>query len=64
MSQTLGEKLRQAREARGVSISEVAEQTRISALYLKSIENDDYKPLPGGMMFELVKSQPRSAGAP
>jgi len=46
---TLGEKLRQAREERGISISEVAEQTRISPLYLKSIESDDYKPLPGGI---------------
>src|SRR5947207_3247833 len=49
MEMTLGEKLRQAREERGISISEVAEQTRISPLYLKSIENDDYKPLPGGI---------------
>lgn len=49
MSLTLGEKLRQAREARGISISEVAEQTRISALYLEAIENDDYRTLPGGI---------------
>lgn len=49
MSSTLGEKLRQAREERGISISEVAEQTRISPLYLESIENDNYKPLPGGI---------------
>nr|MBA4186313.1 helix-turn-helix domain-containing protein [Acidobacteriota bacterium] len=40
MSITLGEKLRQAREAHGLSISQVAEQTRISALYLSCIEND------------------------
>ncbi len=49
MSQTLGEKLRQAREERGISLSEVAEQTRISPHYLESIENDDYRPLPGGI---------------
>jgi cytoskeleton protein RodZ len=49
MSLSLGEKLRQAREERGISISEVAEQTRISPQYLKAIENDDYKPLPGGI---------------
>jgi cytoskeletal protein RodZ len=49
MSLTLGEKLRQAREARGISISEVAEQTRISALYLEAIENNDYRTLPGGI---------------
>ena len=49
MSITLGEKLRQAREDRGISLSEVAEQTRISPLYLESIENDDYRNLPGGI---------------
>lgn len=49
MSLSLGQKLRQAREERGISISEVAEQTRISPHYLESIENDDYKTLPGGI---------------
>jgi len=49
MSLTLGEKLRQAREERGFTISDVAEQTRISSLYLQSIENDDYRILPGGI---------------
>ncbi len=49
MSLTLGEKLREAREERGISLSEVAEQTRISSLYLESIEHDDYRNLPGGI---------------
>ena len=49
MSLTLGEKLRQAREERGITLSEVAEQTRISPLYLESIEHDDYRNLPGGI---------------
>jgi cytoskeletal protein RodZ len=49
MALSLGEKLRQAREERGISISEVAEQTRISPLYIESIENDNYKTLPGGI---------------
>ncbi|MGQ0542968.1 MAG: helix-turn-helix domain-containing protein [Blastocatellia bacterium] len=63
MSLTLGEKLRQAREERGISISEVAEQTRISSLYLESIENDDYKPLPGGIFNKgFVKSYARYVG--
>ena len=57
MSQTLGEKLRQAREERGISIAEVAEQTRISPYYIESIERDDYKPLPGGIFNKgFVKS--------
>lgn len=63
MSLTLGEKLRQAREARGISISQVAEQTRISALYLKSIEEDDYKILPGGIFNKgFVKSFAKTVG--
>ena len=49
MSLTLGEKLREAREERGFTIADVAEQTRISSMYLESIENDDYRILPGGI---------------
>ncbi|MEP6944427.1 MAG: helix-turn-helix domain-containing protein [Acidobacteriota bacterium] len=57
MSQTLGEKLRQAREEKGISVAEVAEQTRISPHYIESIERDDYKPLPGGIFNKgFVKS--------
>lgn len=63
MSLTLGEKLRQAREERGVSISEVAEQTRISAQYLGCIENDDYRTLPGGIFNKgFVKSFAKVVG--
>jgi cytoskeletal protein RodZ len=63
MSQTLGEKLREAREKRGISISEVAEQTRISPLYITSIEKDDYKPLPGGIFNKgFVKSYAKFIG--
>lgn len=63
MSLTLGEKLRQAREERGMSISEAAEQTRISALYLESIENNDYRPLPGGIFNKgFVKSYAKTLG--
>lgn len=63
MALTLGEKLRQAREARGISVTEVAEQTRISRLYLEAIENDDYRPLPGGIFNKgFVKSYARHVG--
>src|SRR5829696_4593622 len=63
MSSTLGEKLRQAREERGISVSEVAEQTRISSLYLKSIEDDNYKPLPGGIFNKgFVKAYAKYVG--
>ena len=63
MAQTLGEKLRQAREARDITISEVAEQTRISPLYIESIENDDYRILPGGIFNKgFVKSFAKYVG--
>src|SRR4030095_269631 len=63
MSITLGENLRQSREERGISISEVAEQTRISSMYLESIENDNYKPLPGGIFNKgFVKAYAKYVG--
>ncbi len=63
MAETLGEKLRQAREERGISISEVAEQTRISSLYLESIEKNDFKVLPGGIFNKgFIKSYAKFIG--
>lgn len=63
MSLTLGEKLRQAREERGITISEVAEQTRISPLYIESIEKDEFKILPGGIFNKgFVKSYAKYVG--
>jgi cytoskeletal protein RodZ len=60
---SLGEKLKQAREARGVSISEIAEQTRISSHYLEAIESDDYRTLPGGIFNKgFVKSYAKYVG--
>src|SRR6266581_9596453 len=49
MTQSIGEKLRLARETRGIALREISEQTRISMRYLEAIENDDYKYLPGGI---------------
>src|SRR5687768_10994419 len=63
MAETLGEKLRAAREARGISVSQVAEQTRIAPMYIECIENDNYKPLPGGIFNKgFVKSYARFIG--
>lgn len=63
MSLSLGEKLRQAREDKGLTLSEVSEHTRISTLYLQSIENDDYKILPGGIFNKgFVKSYAKFVG--
>lgn len=49
MAASFGEQLRVAREARGITLREISEQTRISTRYLEAIESDDYKRLPGGI---------------
>lgn len=41
--------MRLEREARGIALREISEQTRISIRYLEAIEGDDYKRLPGGI---------------
>src|ERR1041384_6829761 len=49
MAESIGEKLRLAREARGIALRDISEQTRISIRYLEAIETDDYRRLPGGI---------------
>lgn len=60
---TLGEKLREAREARGLTLREVADSTRISVRHLEAIEADDYRPLPGGVFNKgFIKAFARYVG--
>lgn len=49
MAESIGEKLRLARETRGVALRDISEQTRISMRFLEAIESDDYRRLPGGI---------------
>jgi cytoskeletal protein RodZ len=49
MALSIGEQLRLAREARGIGLREICDQTRISVHYLEAIEANDYKRLPGGV---------------
>ena len=49
MAATIGEQLRTAREARGIPLREISDQTRIQVRYLEAIETNDYKRLPGGI---------------
>lgn len=44
-----GDRLRQAREAKGVSVRAVAASTRISEHYLHALERSDLEALPGGV---------------
>lgn len=45
---SVGEELRRQREARGLSIEDIARATRISSRYLKAIEENRFDQLPGG----------------
>jgi len=49
MAASIGEKLRLEREAHGIALRDISEQTRISMRYLEAIETDDYRRLPGGI---------------
>ena len=44
-----GGKLRQAREARGISVRQIAATTRISVAALDALERNDVSKLPGGI---------------
>lgn len=46
---TLGERLRRAREARGLTLHDISNETRISVRNLEAIERNDFKKLPGGI---------------
>jgi len=63
MTGGIGEKLRLAREARGIALRDISEQTRISMRYLEAIETDDYRRLPGGIFNRsFVKAYARYVG--
>lgn len=63
MTETLGEKLRQAREARNYSIRDLADLTRIAPNYLEAIEADNYKILPGGIFNKgFIRSFAKTVG--
>ena len=46
--ETVGGYLKKARESKNISIGELSQLTKISALYLKYIENDEFEKLPQG----------------
>lgn len=63
MAATIGERLRLAREERGIPLREISDQTRISVRYLEAIETNDYKRLPGGVFNRsFVKAYARYVG--
>lgn len=63
MAASFGEQLRLAREARGISLREISDQTRISTRYLEAIESGDLKRLPGGIFNRsFIKAYARYVG--
>jgi len=59
-----GEKLREAREAQGLSLAEVAARTRIPLRQLEAIENSDYAQLPSiTYAVGFAKAYARAVGA-
>jgi hypothetical protein len=63
MAESIGEKLRLARETRGIALRDISEQTRISMRYLEAIESDDYRRLPGGIFNRsFVRAYAKSIG--
>lgn len=47
MTETVGQTLRQAREARGISLAEAEEATKVRQKFLEALEQDDFQRLPG-----------------
>lgn len=63
MAVSLGEKLRQAREEKGLELRDVADNTRITIGYLAAIEDNNYKSLPGGVFNKgFVRSFAKAVG--
>jgi len=62
---SVGQKLRQARESKGLTVQQVAAQTKISSRYLQAIEADDPKSLPGAFFYKsFVQQYANSLGVP
>jgi len=62
---TLGQRLREEREKRGLTIEELARQTRINARYFEAIERGDTASLPGGFFYRsFIRQYARLVGLP
>ena len=60
---SFGENLKREREMRQVSLTEIANATRINLQYLKAMENEDFEALPGGVFNRgFIRSYARHLG--
>lgn len=60
---SFGENLRREREMRGITLEEISAATKISVRFLKSIENEEFSRLPGGIFSRsFVRAYARHLG--
>ena len=61
--ESLGQRLRQEREARNVSLEEIASATKIVPRYLEALENDRLDIMPGGFFIKgIIRNYARAVG--
>ena len=59
-----GERLKRVREARGISLRDIAEHTKLSVRALEALERNDISRLPGGIFSRgLVRAYAEHIGA-
>lgn len=64
MDKVVGQALRKEREARGVSIEEIAAETRIGSRFLHALEDEDFSLFPGTFYIHYyIKNYLRACGA-
>lgn len=60
---TLGELLKERREARGITLADISDATRIGSRFLKAIESDNFSVLPGGIFTRsFIRAYARQIG--
>ena len=59
---SIGERLRTAREERGISLEDIARTTFIRVYHLDAIERDDYSSIPPSRLFYFVRDYARTLG--
>jgi cytoskeletal protein RodZ len=60
---TLGQELKRRREGRGIDLQEISNATRVAVRFLRAIEEDDFKTLPGGLFTRsFIRTYARHVG--